>query len=93
MLSPGAAGDPEAHESDNVAQLVDVLSAGVDLDDRELFAEQLRWIGALLSERTGSAAGVGSVLEFLAGELPDFPVALASLAHGQEVLDVAGVER
>jgi methanogenic corrinoid protein MtbC1 len=93
VLSPGVSGDPEAHESDNVAQLVDVLSAGVYLGDPELFAEHLRWVGALLRARTGSAAGVGSVLAFLAGELHDFPVARDSIARGQEVLATGGVGR
>jgi hypothetical protein len=63
------------------------------VNDRELVADHLRWLDVLLTGRTGSAAGVRSVLEFLGGELHDFPIAQDCIAHGQEVLDLAEAER
>jgi methanogenic corrinoid protein MtbC1 len=93
VVSPGVAGDPDNPEPDNVAQLVDVLAASVQLCDRDLFGEHLRWLDAFLVERTGSAAGVMAVLDVFADGLRDFPIALDCIAHGRAVLAAAEAGR
>jgi methanogenic corrinoid protein MtbC1 len=93
VLSPGATGDPDSSESENIGQLVDVLAAAVYMGDRDLFADHLRWLDALLVGRTGSAAGVQSVLEVFAAGLHDFPTAQDCLEHGRAVLVAADAER
>jgi methanogenic corrinoid protein MtbC1 len=93
VVSPGMAGDPDNPEPDNVAQLVDVLGAAVQIGDCDLFGEHLSWLDTFLVERTGSAAGVMAVLDVFAAGLRDFPTALDCVAHGHAVLAAAEAGR
>ncbi|TQM46164.1 cobalamin B12-binding domain-containing protein [Pseudonocardia cypriaca] len=76
--------DGQAH--DDVGQLVDYLAAAVYLCDADLFTEHVRWLGAVLSARGLPRTGVAVVLDVLAAELHDFPVAQRCLREGCDVL-------
>jgi methanogenic corrinoid protein MtbC1 len=93
VVSPAVAGPADLPEPENVAQLVDVLAAAVQLCDRELLAEHLRWLDVLLVARTGSAAGVLTALDAFDAALPEFPIAQDCIDYGRVVLRAAEAER
>jgi methanogenic corrinoid protein MtbC1 len=81
-------GDPLADGDafDDATQIVDVLAAAVYLDDPDMFADHVRWLGAVAAARRGSPAGLPRALDALAAGLHDFPLAQDCIAGGRAAL-------
>ncbi|MEV1177268.1 hypothetical protein [Nonomuraea sp. NPDC049784] len=71
------------HTADDVAYIVDFLRAALYVDDPELFASFVGWMAEMLAARGIPARVLLSVLDALAGRLPGFPRALATLARAR----------
>ncbi|MFE6286060.1 B12-binding domain-containing protein [Streptomyces sp. NPDC057877] len=78
----------EQHErtAEDVAHVVDFLSAGLYTDDADLFTGFLAWTGDILEARGVAAHVLDPALTLLREELQDFPRAVALLTQGSSVL-------
>ncbi|MEU3255411.1 cobalamin B12-binding domain-containing protein [Streptomyces sp. NPDC006997] len=78
----------EQHErtAEDVAHVVDFLSAALYTDDADLFTGFLAWTGDILEARGVPASVLDPALALLREELKDFPRAVALLTQGSGVL-------
>ncbi|MEV5747386.1 cobalamin-dependent protein [Actinoallomurus sp. NPDC052308] len=72
--------------AENLAHIVDFLSAALYLDDPELFTRFIAWVGDILTARGVPACSVILALDLLAERLKDLPRAVALLREGQAAL-------
>jgi methanogenic corrinoid protein MtbC1 len=74
------------HTAQDIAHIVDFLATALYLGDEELFAGFILWTAQILTARGVPAHSLPPALEILAGELKDFPRALAILERGTAAL-------
>ncbi|MEV5709413.1 cobalamin-dependent protein [Actinoallomurus sp. NPDC052274] len=72
--------------AEDLAHIVDFLSAALYLDDPELFTRFIAWIGDILTARGVPARSMILTLDLLAARLKDLPRAVGLLREGQAVL-------
>ncbi|MFI6815972.1 B12-binding domain-containing protein [Nonomuraea sp. NPDC050328] len=80
------------HTAEDVAHIVDFLTAALYVNDPELFGRFLAWTAGVLSARGVPAVSLLPALEILGGRLEDFPRASALIVHGRDTVRAASPE-
>ncbi|AFU02534.1 cobalamin B12-binding domain-containing protein [Nocardia brasiliensis] len=71
---------------EDIAHIVDFLSAGLYTDDSDLFRDFIVWTAEILTARGVPAMSLRATLDVLTGALQDFPRALRLLAEASAAL-------
>lgn len=72
----------QEHTAEDIAHIVDFLGTALYLDDPEVFTGFLTWTAGILQARHVPAHSLVTGLELLAGQLHDFPRAVALIGQG-----------
>ncbi|MFF0490994.1 B12-binding domain-containing protein [Nocardia sp. NPDC004068] len=75
------------HTAEDVAHIVEFLTTALYIDDEELFTGFITWTAGILGARGVPPGALPPALEVLAGQLTEFPRALALLAAARAALD------
>ncbi|MFP8882943.1 cobalamin B12-binding domain-containing protein [Streptomyces mangrovi] len=75
------------HTAEDVAHIIDFLSAALYVDDEELFTGFMTWTAQILTARKVPAHSLRPALDLLAGQLQDFPRATRLLEQAHRALD------
>ncbi|MFC4116718.1 cobalamin B12-binding domain-containing protein [Nonomuraea zeae] len=74
------------HTTKDIGYIVEFLTIALYVRDPELFSRFLLWMAGILTARGVPESTLFPALDLLAGQLKDFPHALATVEHGVEVL-------
>ncbi|MFE2106605.1 B12-binding domain-containing protein [Kitasatospora sp. NPDC059463] len=83
--------DQRERTAEDIAHIVDFLTAALYVDDAEVFADFLLWTADILAVRKVPAQSLAAAVGLLAGQLRDFPRALGLLRRGGAALRTRSV--